>query len=97
MRPADNPLDFDENETEEVELNSLARRSARGIKTKVFVLFNFSRKYLKKFLIFYFSNIKIDERPLIIRKYKDSTTISLILFPDGSGSLFYPSGRIAVN
>jgi hypothetical protein len=33
---------------------------------------------------------------LIIRKYKDATTISLILFPDGSGSLFYPSGRIAV-
>ena len=40
VRPVDTPLDFDDNETEEVELNSLARKSARGIKTKVFI-FNF--------------------------------------------------------
>ena len=37
VRPVDTPLDFDDNETEEVELNSLARKSARGIKTRVFI------------------------------------------------------------
>lgn len=32
----------------------------------------------------------------MIRKYKDGSTC-LILFPDGSGNVFYPSGRIAMS
>jgi hypothetical protein len=39
----------------------------------------------------------VPEKPLIVRKYKNGSTC-LILFPDGSGNVFYPeSGRTAIN
>ena len=39
---------------------------------------------------------RFNERPLIIKKYKDGTDC-LTLFPDGSGNVFYPSGRLALS
>ena len=36
------------------------------------------------------------EKPLIIKKYKNGNNC-LILFSDGSGSCFYPSGRLALS
>ncbi len=40
--------------------------------------------------------IKDLEKPLIIKKYKSGNNC-LILFSDGSGSCFYPSGRLALS
>jgi hypothetical protein len=39
---------------------------------------------------------RVFDRPLMIKKYRDGRDC-LILFPDGSGSVFYPSGRLAVS
>ncbi len=39
---------------------------------------------------------RVFERSLVIKKYKDGKDC-LILFPDGSGNVFYPSGRLAIS
>ena len=51
MRQLDTPLDFDDNDTEEVELNLFARKSAVGIKTKVNCQFAVEKYNLKKVII----------------------------------------------
>ena len=40
--------------------------------------------------------LKDFKKPLTLKKYKDGSDC-LILFPDGSGSVFYPSGRLALS
>ena len=40
--------------------------------------------------------MQTDDKSLIVRYYANGNTF-LILFPDGSGNVFYPSGHVAIS
>jgi hypothetical protein len=42
------------------------------------------------------SDLKRRERPLMVKHYRNGS-ISLILFPDGTGNVFYPNGSVAIS
>ena len=87
VRPT-TPVDFDEI-MEDNEINLFMPTCSQN-KVRIKSVLNL------KFLIFLyiFLNLK-SMRRLVIRNYRNGNPC-LLLFPDGSGTVFYPSGRIAL-
>lgn len=71
VRPT-SPLDNDDINADEVELNLMGSTSAFQIRQRM------------------------NERSLLVKRYKNDN-ICLVVFPDGSGNAFYPSGRVALS
>lgn len=75
------PIKFSNEEDEDDEMNLLTSSSKQEQPFKR-TSFEFDKR--------------IFEKPLMMKKYRDGSDC-LILFPDGSGNVFYPSGRLALS
>jgi hypothetical protein len=75
------PIKFSNEEDEDDEMNLLTSSAKQELPFKR-TNFEFDKRNF--------------EKPLIMKKYRDGRDC-LILFPDGSGNVFYPSGRLALS